>query len=327
MDLLKPSILKTLAYADIFDYPLTLEEINRYLLAPGALQARAPGASKLLAAGKISQSGKYYFLPHRQKLVDIRKTREQFSLNKLRQARSIAQKLAKLPNVLGVFVTGALAVANTSASDDIDLLIITRANKLWITRFLTTLYLEFMGIRRRPHTLKAANRICANMYLDETALSLPYAKRNLYTAHEIAQAKPLINKESIYERFLFANSWVLQYLPNTVISPTVHRPLSTVHCPLFTSHRPLSTVHRPPSTVHHSRLLEQIAYQLQYRYMKSKLTRETITPHSAFFHPRATSSEVLKKYGARMKLFQNPKSLPDRQAGKIQNLVQYPHDH
>ena len=287
MNSLELAILKTLAYADIFDYPLTLEEINRYLLAPGALQARAPGASKLLAAGKISQSGKYYFLPHRQKLVDIRKNREQFSLYKLRQARSIAQKLAKLPNVFGVFVTGALAVANTSASDDIDLLIITRANKLWTTRFLATLYLELMGVRRRPHTLKAANRICANMYLDETALSLPYAKRNLYTAHEVVQTKPLINKESIYERFLSANRWVLAYLPNTVISPTVHRPLPTVHS---------------------SRLLEQIAYQLQYAYMRRKMTRETITPHSAFFHPRATSSEVLKKYGARLKLFQNPKS-------------------
>jgi hypothetical protein len=35
--------------------------------------------------------------------------------------------------------------------------------------------------------------------------------------------------------------------------------------------------------------------------MKPKITRETITPHAAFFHPRDTKNLVLSKYETKLK--------------------------
>jgi hypothetical protein len=120
------------------------------------------------------------------------------------------------------------------------------------------------------------NRICANMYLDSTALALPHEKRNLYTAHEVVQVRPLINKDKIYEHFLTANSWVSHYLPNVPL-PNNNIPKKTVGAPYFS-------------------MIESLAYNLQHRYMRKRITRETITSHAAFFHPRDTGAQILKKY-------------------------------
>ena len=271
MTAVETAISKTLCYADVFDYPLTLDEIDRYLINGTPW----PHLKHQDLARFASHKNGYYFLPHREKIIALREERAVSSHRKLILARQIAAKLARIPFILGVFATGTLAMANSDKADDIDLMIVTRLNHLWTARLLVTLYLELLGIRRRPHADNSADRICANLYLDESALSLPKAKRSLYSAHEVVQTMPLINKNSIYDRFLSANRWVLTYLPNTRI-PDVN--LISYLLP------------------HNSSALELLAYKLQLTYMKSKLSRETVTPHSAFFHPRDTGSLVLDKY-------------------------------
>mgnify|MGYP001568695839 CR=1 FL=1 len=42
-------------------------------------------------------------------------------------------------------------------------------------------------------------------------------------------------------------------------------------------------------------LIELLTYHLQLLYMRKKITREHITPSSAFFHPNDPGAEVLKK--------------------------------
>jgi cytidyltransferase-like protein len=42
--------------------------------------------------------------------------------------------------------------------------------------------------------------------------------------------------------------------------------------------------------------LDALAFKLQYYYMRKKITRERISRHYAFFHPRKTAEEVMKKY-------------------------------
>lgn len=42
--------------------------------------------------------------------------------------------------------------------------------------------------------------------------------------------------------------------------------------------------------------LDALAFKLQYFYMKPKITRERVSRHYAFFHPRKTAEQVLEKY-------------------------------
>jgi hypothetical protein len=39
-------------------------------------------------------------------------------------------------------------------------------------------------------------------------------KRTLYVAHEIIMMQPLVNKENFYFKFLAANVWIKDFLPN-----------------------------------------------------------------------------------------------------------------
>jgi hypothetical protein len=65
-------ILKTLAYADIFDYALTREEIWRYLIEVSCTFSKFNHAlDGLVNHKKIYSKQKYYTLPKRNKIISL----------------------------------------------------------------------------------------------------------------------------------------------------------------------------------------------------------------------------------------------------------------
>ena len=263
--------LKALAYADIFDYPLTAKEIYHWAIGklPLDLSLRHP---------QIKSLGGYYFLKGRQSLVRLRQSRLRFSRQKLHLARTVGNWLKLIPTIKLVAVTGALAMNNSDKADDIDLIIITSENTLWFTRLLVVPLVSLIATRRTP-TRNSTNAICLNLWLDTTALAVPKPKRNLYTAHEVAQIKLLWSRADTYQQFLSANSWINQFLPNIKVKGDYSQQPHPRVIPL---------------------ILEQLTYQLQLWYMKSKITREKVTSHSAFFHPRDTSGQVMRQYNRQL---------------------------
>jgi len=285
---LAQSILKTIVYADIFDYPLTVEQLHRYLIGERgvAIQISETGVKKLVKAKILCQHPQTHqiALAGRSRLFKLNQGRRLHSEKKAKVGERIGQGIATLPGVQAVFLTGAVAMNNAAQNDDIDLMIITLDQNLWLTRLLITLSLDISGKRRKPQinthrSPQVRDKICPNLYLDTSHLSVPRHRRNLYTAHEVVQARPLVAKDNLATHFLWSNRWVKTYLPNTVISqPTT---------PLATS--------SSPSTLNH------LAYRLQNWYMSSKKTNELVTSHMAYFHPRNTSQLVLDKYNQKLR--------------------------
>jgi predicted nucleotidyltransferase len=284
MKALQTAIIKTLCYADIFDYPLTSAQIHRYLIYPTPTNPQdiSQTLHHLASRGAIGLHQDYYFLPGRKDLTQDMAIKQKHSQQKLVKARQIAQKIKKVPGVSAVLLTGALAMENAAEDDDIDILIITKAHRLWITRALVTLFLDRLGVRRHPKSLSVSDLICPNLYLDETALAVPSTKRDLYTAHEVIQAKPLVDKTGAHHRFLVANTWIRHYLPNAL-----PQDLAKVSPPKFK----LSLF---------IKILEKLAYSSQYLYMLRHRTNETVTSHSAYFHPQKTKNIVLEQYNLRL---------------------------
>jgi len=270
MDQAHQAILKTLAYADVFNYPLTKTQLNRWLIWPSS---SSPPSNLNLRS--IPQTSSYYHLKHRQPIVKLRRQNQRFSQLKLTLAKKAVHFLKLIPSIKLIAITGALTMNNSGQHDDIDLMIITQTHRLWLTRLFSIFLLEFLHLRRRPKAKILTNKICLNLFLDESILKLPASQRNLYTAHEVCQIKPLVNRGHTYQKFLAANSWVKNYLPHALKIPTI---------------KPSPKPSSPPPP------LETLAYNLQLKYMHKKRTRERIQPHSAFFHPRPTSQIVLKKY-------------------------------
>ena len=210
---LKKAVLSTLAYADIFDYPLKKEEIWRFLLSD--IRYQILDVSKgLKELPEVSQKNNFYFLKEREHLVLLRKKRERWSKEKLKIAQKVANWLKIIPTIKMVAVTGALAMENSNENDDIDLLIITSKSRLWLTRFLTVILLELVANRRHPADKEVKDKICLNMFLDEGHLEVPKKEQDLFSSHEVCQLKVLWDKNGIYQKFLKANLWSKKFLPN-----------------------------------------------------------------------------------------------------------------
>lgn len=265
---LAKAVHQTRSYAAYFNSHLDDEGLHHWLISEEIVP------KNLLT--RFSQK-----LTQRQ-VLDIQ-MHQKISALKIEKAKRIARFLSFFPTITLVAVTGSLAVDNASEDDDLDFFIVTHADTLWLTRPLIILFLKAMGLRRPPslpehHSSIVADKVCDNLWLDETALSLPKNKRNLYTAHEVLQAKPLSDRGDTYSRFILANSWTKKYLANAY-------KLANSNFPSLYQRRGTSLL-RQGEVAPKPNWLNYLAFKLQYSYMKSKITRETISLHAAYFHPR-----------------------------------------
>jgi len=206
----KQAILKTLHYADIFHYPLRTEEIKRYTVERLTDGVLIDSLSLMVADGKLIYADNYYCLSGREKIIELRQRREVCSEPKINKAKRIASVLKFIPWVKLIGVTGALAMGNSEEDDDIDLIIITSPRRLWLTRGIVVIFLRLTGQYRRPGKIK--DKICPNLMLSQEALEFP--DHDLFTAHEIAQMKPIFCRDNTYQKFLQANGWIKDFLPN-----------------------------------------------------------------------------------------------------------------
>ena len=199
----------TLYYHDIFEYPLTDEEVTVW--QPGKKLG-----GELKKRVETEKKGGYSFLKGKGRLVEERRERESISKRKIEMAKRGVGFISTIPTVKMVALTGALAMSNAKVDSDIDIFIICKGGTLWATRMFTIFLLDIFGIPRNAGGKVDKDKLCLNMWLDERDLIWGRTDRNFYTAHEIAQIIPLVNKRGTYERFIFVNRWIKDYWPNAV---------------------------------------------------------------------------------------------------------------
>lgn len=290
------AILQTLRYHARFSYALTLPELHRLLITsqPVTRTELKKNLTNLVKKGKVQKEEKYYFLPNFPCLPDspnsppsLRLQRKIASNQKLQIAQRAVQLFARLPWVRLVCVTGALAMENSGPDDDIDLMIVTQKNRLWLTRPLVVLFTLLFFKRRKPITDYGLpipdyrNALCLNLWLDQASLLMPPDRRTLRVAHELAQMKPLADKENTYEKMSELNQWGSKFLANTWESEKLKakKPyqLFTLRCS--------SSLYKIIGQLNPLNLVNYCLYQLQRLYMRPRRTTEHVTLHSAFFHP------------------------------------------
>ena len=273
---LAKSLLATLTYSDHFAFPLTIDELHSRLIGNRATKPRImTELTNLVADQKVDRKGRYFFLPGRASLIVQRTLRAKAASSQRARAKALASKLVRVPGVVAIYLTGSLAMDNADKNADIDVMVITEADKLWTTRLLLTLYTELSGLRRRPNTTSAGGKLCLNLYLTPDSYALPESKRNLYTAYELIQAVPLVGSEGTRAELLAGNPWIHEFLPNVTFPQRKQKSVANIRSK--------------------KNLLENLAYRLQLAYMRHKITREYVTPDAAFFHPHNPGDAVLSK--------------------------------
>lgn len=212
---LRDSIKKTLNYFDLADYPLTREELFWYLWQPPVLTY--DDFCLFLANENNSfweTAGGYYFLTGRSEIVKRRQERLWPSELKLKKALAAAKKILSVPFIRAVFVCNSVGMGQAEDNSDIDFLIITAPERIWLVRFFTNFILRLWG--KRTYGAKVADRVCLSFYLDEKHLSLSNyraAEDDIHFAYWIHQMIPIFDPQNIYQKFLESNNWVKKYLP------------------------------------------------------------------------------------------------------------------
>ncbi len=206
------AIYSTIAYRDVFDFPVTLAEIHRYLhgVHCGPSDILDAISSGPLGRRRLDTDGAYFALRGRSALFEIRQARRELSHRLWPTARLFGRFLAMLPNVRMVALTGSLAAGNFADGGDIDFLLVTDAGTMWRTRALCRVLALFDDRLGR-------GLFCPNTFL--SAASLPLARRSLYDAQELCQMIPLFGR-SEYDAVRRANAWTEDWLPNAVGPPS-----------------------------------------------------------------------------------------------------------
>lgn len=203
---MEQAVLETLAYSDVFDYPLRGDELHRYL----PLRVTRESLQEVLDRGvecAASQDG-FYFLAGREQLVPLRLHRERISHPALRQALRFGRILAGLPFIRMVALTGSLAVLNSEQSGDLDYMLVAADGHVWTARGFSLLFGRL--------TARAGHTLCPNLIVSESSLEWP--ARDIYSAREICQMIPISDLD-LYARMRQINHWTERLMPNAAGAP------------------------------------------------------------------------------------------------------------
>jgi hypothetical protein len=198
------AVLRSVIYASLFDYPLTLAQLRNSLVEVAADEPTIASwwKSSALLQSTVECRGGLYFPAGRTDLLETRMRREALSRELLERDRAMLAFIARLPFVRMVALSGSLAHLNAEGAADVDLFVITRANRVWLVTVAMLLVSKIMGWRKR---------LCMNYVISERQMAI--APADLFSANQIIHLQPIVGSAT-YRRFLDANAFVAKNYPN-----------------------------------------------------------------------------------------------------------------
>src|SRR5262245_36615692 len=157
------AIARTVLYASLFDYPLTLPQLRRTLiectLTPTEILHVIARSAALRTV--VEQKDGYFFPAGRYYLVATRRRRELRSRTFLIDHLQVLRWVCALPFVRMVALSGSAAHLNLDQRGDLDLFIVTRGHQVWSVTVAVVLLAKLL---RRRQTL------CANFVVSDSRL-------------------------------------------------------------------------------------------------------------------------------------------------------------
>jgi hypothetical protein len=205
---LRQSILETLAFFDVFDAPLTAEELHARLWRGGtaAFESTKRTLEQLCAEGIVTFERGYYGL---RNVTDVRLARVALVEKKYVIAKQAVRRIRYVPFVLGVFVCNNLALETVSEESDVDIFIVTAVGRIWIARFFVTLALRLSRLARTKK--KHIDRVCLSFYATTDALDMStvtISEPDIYMAYWVQSLVPLYDPKNVLKDIYTQNTWL-----------------------------------------------------------------------------------------------------------------------
>jgi len=215
-------ILNTIAFFDLFDYPLTSAEIHKFFFTggmEGGQYSIAEIEQELAENDKlkkiISSKNGFYFLAGREKIIEKRLAYYVLAEKKLKLSAKAIKIFRFLPFVKLVAICNNLAYRNAGPQSDIDFFVIVKKGRIWQARFYLILIIALLGLR--PSKAKVKDKICLSFFATEESLDMSKIKisgEDIYLVFWLATLRPVYERDDFLARLLEENLWLKKYLPN-----------------------------------------------------------------------------------------------------------------
>lgn len=223
---LQRSLLKTLAYFDTFDFPLTAEEIYRWLWAYQGevdMQRIRIELLQLAEQKKINKEQSFYCLPGRHAIILKRQEAVPLVKKKMEIARKAGNLIRYVPYVDAMYVCNTVAGAVPHEKSDIDVFIVIRPGRLWMTRALITILFSLFRIRRTK--TQVHNRICLSFYITGGSANLSgitWGSPDIYLMYWVDQLVPVYDPGNMLQHIYEQNGWVKKWIPHGLHASIPH---------------------------------------------------------------------------------------------------------
>ncbi|MBU0596888.1 hypothetical protein KJ641_00325 [Patescibacteria group bacterium] len=212
---LEQSILRTLAYFDLFSHPLTREEVYKWLWGYTNIDCTdfVNDLNRYVEAGVIDYRQGFYFLPGKVDITEERQRRIRLMEDRLKVAVRGLKKLRYLPFVRAVFVCNTLAMGTVTSESDVDVLVVAKEGRIWLARFFSNLVLKLFRLRTGKRG--SANKICLSFFLTEDNLNLESTRivePDIYMIYWLVQLLPIYDPHNIRKKILDDNSWTNNFV-------------------------------------------------------------------------------------------------------------------
>lgn len=202
---LRRSVLRTLAYYDIFSYPLTANEIY-YNLGENHISIKDVEnvLQKLSDENIVYRKEHFYQLNNNEELVKRRYKGNELAEKRLQTAQKVSSLISRFPFIRGIMLSGSISKGYMEEDSDIDYFVVTYPDRVWITRLVLMMF-------KKIFLFNSKKNFCINYFVDYENLEIH--EKNVFTATEIMTLMPTFGKDC-YEKFYEQNLWIKNFFPN-----------------------------------------------------------------------------------------------------------------
>lgn len=289
-------IIKAILYFDVFNYPLTRQELFENSAVTISYLEFSAELNVLLKGNVLKENGDFIQNINGTKSDLCKRTIGNAGAKEIMPlAYEYSKRVASFPFVDAVMLSGALSKNYYDENGDIDFFIITRPGRLWICRSLLILRFKLLPKHKKKYW-------CTNYFISADSLAIP--DTNVFTGTELAYLIPTVNYR-LYKDLLENNNWYKKRFPNK----PQHSGENTIEKPKFflKSFLELLFNGKPGSWLDHFLLyvtlkhwqkkypeLSKEDFELQFRSRKNVCKR----------HTRGFQNKVLVMWEAKQKEFE-----------------------
>jgi len=209
---LRGAITRVVAFFDIFDFPVTAQEIWKFCDWQCGLDEVVNFLNE--SNDFLEQNAVFYFLPGRADLCDKRIEKIIIAQKKYQKAMHVTKLFRFIPWIKMIAISNVIGQDNVKEESDIDLFVITEPNRIWITRFVSVVMLKILGLRPKPNDVQ--DKICLSFFVSENNLNLKNLQidNDVYFYFWLTNLLPIHNQNNIYKKLIQANDWLWEKMPN-----------------------------------------------------------------------------------------------------------------